>query len=135
MAITTIFGENTFLASVAVGSLLVLSSIFAYLFHKPPFPKNAPRLTKEAWPVLGSLQFFTERWDFYQRAMAQSPTRNFSFYAGQWPVVALSGDEGRKVFFESKGLGFGEGYGALLGGTPEVRAGECVQATSTLPVI
>jgi sterol 14-demethylase len=66
------------------------------------------------------MQFFTQRWDFFQRQMAHSPTGNFSFYAGDKPVIGMSGDEPRRIFFDSKHLGFTEGYGALLGGSPTV---------------
>lgn len=61
-----------------------------------------------------------QRSDFFQRQMAHSPTGNFSFYAGDKPVIGMSGDEPRRLFFESKHLGFTEGYGALLGGSPTV---------------
>jgi len=119
MASITTLSIDTLTLSIAVGTVAVLGSLFVYLFSKPPFPENAPALTSEAWPVLGSLQFFTERWSFFERARAHSHTGNFSFYAGQWPVVAISGEESRKVFFEHRGLGFAEAYAALLGGQPK----------------
>ena len=109
MALGGLFENERFLLSIGFACLVALTSLFLYLFHKPPFPKNAPPLTPEYWPILGSLQFFTQRWDFYQRSMAHTHGGNFSFYAGQWPVVAVAGDEARKVFFESKGLSFGDG--------------------------
>ena len=111
MALSSLLGEHSASLAVAVGCIVAVASLFLYLFNKPAFPKNAPQLTSEAWPILGSLQFFTQRWDFWQRSTAHSQSGNFSFYAGQWPVVAVSGDEGRKVFFEHKGLAFAEAYG------------------------
>lgn len=71
-------------------------------------PKAPPRVHEE-WPVLGALRFFTARWDFYQHARSQAKSGNFSFFLGKHPVVGLTGDRGRKLFFESKGLGFAEG--------------------------
>ena len=109
-----------------VALFVVLASGLVYLFQKPALPKNAPPLTSEAWPILGSLQFFTERWDFFHRAILRSRTGNFSFYAGQWPVVALAGDQGRRVFFEDKRLGFAEGYSTLLGGAPSAQGDDTV---------
>lgn len=106
---------------IAFGSFLIISSLIFYLFHKPALPKNAPKPTSERWPLLGSMSFFFERWDFYTRAVAESATGNFSFYAGQWPVIGLSGEKERKVFFEHKGLSMAEGYAALLAGSPEVK--------------
>lgn len=104
--------------TLALAFLLLLATSLVYLFRKPALPPNAPPLVPDAWPLLGSLQFFTERWDYFRRSTQRSRTGNFSFYAGQWPVVALSGDQGRRVFFEEKRLGFSEGYAALLGGAP-----------------
>lgn len=126
MALTTLrdaVGEQNFAVALAVGLLLVLASAIRYLFRKPAFPKNAPKLVSDAIPLIGSLAFFTQRWDFCQRAEAHSQTGNFSFYAGQHPVIGVSGktEEGRKAFFEEKRLGFSEGYGALLAGAPEVK--------------
>ncbi|KAK1070750.1 hypothetical protein LTR12_013769 [Friedmanniomyces endolithicus] len=112
--------DSTTLAAV-FGLLAVLSSAYIYLFSRPAFPKNAPALTSEAFPVIGSLQFFTKRWDFFQKAMAQSSTGNFSFYAGQYPIIGVAGPEARKVFLENKGLAFAEGYAAMLGGSPKVK--------------
>ena len=129
MALNSLLSEaNSFPLSLAFGSLAVVTGLFLYLFRKPPFPKNAPGLTPEAWPIVGSLQFFTQRWDFFQKSLAHSNGRSFSFYAGQYPVVGLSGDEGRRIFFESKSLGFAEGYAALLGGSPTVKENNNVLA-------
>jgi hypothetical protein len=107
--------------ALGVGAIAVLGSALVYLFSRPAFGKGAPALTQEAFPIIGSLQFFTQRWDWWQKAKAHSGTSNFSFYAGQHPVVAVSSPEAQKVFFEDKRLGFAEGYGALLGGSPTVK--------------
>ena len=37
---------------------------------------------------------------------------------GKLPVIGLGGNEGRKIFFEERGLDFGQGYGALFGQGP-----------------
>ncbi|KAK5120820.1 hypothetical protein LTR85_005887 [Meristemomyces frigidus] len=107
--------------AVAIGTLAVLGTIFRYLFSKSTFPSNAPAPTTEAWPILGSMQFFTKRWDFMRSGAQHSKTGNFMFHAGPHDIVAISGQESRKVFFESKALGFSEGYATLLGGSPEVK--------------
>ncbi len=112
--------DSTTLAAV-FGLLAVLSSAYIYLFSRPAFPRNAPALTPEAFPIIGSLQFFTKRWDFFQKATAHSSTGNFSFYAGQYPIIGVAGPEARKVFLENKGLAFAEGYAAMLGGSPKVK--------------
>jgi hypothetical protein len=120
MAFEALLGLSNPLLSIAVLSIAILTTAFIYTFQRPSLPKNAPPLVSEAWPIIGSMQFFTERWDFFQRQIAHSPTGNFSFYAGDKPVIGLSGDESRRIFFESKHLGFAEGYGAMLGGSPKI---------------
>jgi len=56
-----------------------------------------------------STGFFTGRWDFFRKSIAENRTGNFSFYLGKHPVVALSGDLGGQVFSENKQLDVGEG--------------------------
>ena len=120
------FAENTTTITVGVVSLTFVSTIFLYLFSRPAFPKNAPKLSTEAWPIIGSIQFFTERWSFYERQRAHSKTGNFSFYAGDKPILGISGEYARKIFFENKGLGLTEAYSVLLGGTPQVKKTDSV---------
>ena len=120
MAFEADVGFNSPVLSIAFLSIAILATAFLYAFKRPSLPKNAPPLVTEAWPIIGSMQFFTQRWDFFQRQMAHSPTGNFSFFAGDKPVIGMSGDDSRRLFFESKHLGFSEGYGALLGGSPSV---------------
>lgn len=110
MALETLFAHEHSPLVVAAGSVLLILTLLSYLFRKPAFPSTAPALDTESYPILGAYQFYTRRWDYFQRAMARSHGGNFSFYAGQWPIVALTGDESRKVFFEHKGLNFSEGY-------------------------
>lgn len=120
MAVEALVGLNNPLLSIAFLSVAILATAYLYAFKRPSLPKNAPPLVSEAWPIIGSMQFFTQRWEFFQRQMAHSPTGNFTFFAGDKPVIGMSGDESRRLFFESKHLGFTEGYGALLGGSPVV---------------
>jgi len=50
--------------------------------------------------------------------ITESISGNFSFYFGKHHIVGLAGPEGKKTFFESKHLDFGQGYAALFTGTP-----------------
>jgi hypothetical protein len=98
---------STLLSAGAV----VFVGIYVILFSgRYQFPSKSPKLVKEGYPIVGALRFFTARWDFFQDASAQSPTGNFSFFLGKYPVVGLSGEKSRQVFFESRDLGFAEGY-------------------------
>lgn len=121
MAIQDIAGSSATLLLIAGASLAVLASLFLYLFQRPALPKNAPPIVQESWPIVGAWNFFHQRWDFCQRAIAASHTGNFSFYAGEKPVIGITSEEGRRVFFENKGLSFGQGYSSMLGGSPEVK--------------
>lgn len=51
--------------------------------------------------------------------MAQTKSKNFSFHIGKHRLVGTNNDEGRKAFFESKDLGFAEGYAVLFGQSPD----------------
>ena len=81
-----------------------------YLSSRVSFPSKAPKLVNQNYPIVGALGFFTERFTFCKRATANSPTGNYSFHLGKHPVIGVSGEEGRKVFFENRQLGFAEGY-------------------------
>ncbi|KAJ9635517.1 hypothetical protein H2199_008520 [Coniosporium tulheliwenetii] len=108
-------------------SVVVLGSLafcLTFLSRRPSFPKNAPPLYRGGLPILGAVQFFTKRWDFFSHASAQSPSGNFSYYIGQHAVVGLSGDRARKTLFESRELGFNEGYEVLFNMSPNVNTDE-----------
>jgi len=122
MALTDIVSGHVFSISVAVTVLVAASSLFTYLFGRPSLPSKTPALVSDSWPILGSMNFFTKRWDFVQASKIASKTGNFTFFAGNMPVVGLSGDQERKLFFEHRGLGFAEGYAALLAGGPKIKA-------------
>ncbi|KAI9728476.1 MAG: hypothetical protein M1828_003878 [Chrysothrix sp. TS-e1954] len=102
---------------------LVLSTAGLLLYNYLPrrFPFNAPSLVSGRLPVIGPLRFFTARWDFFRDSAAHSATGNFSFHVGKYQVVGLSGDEPRKLFFDSKGLDLSEGNAILFNGLPPMR--------------
>lgn len=90
---------------------LPLALLIRFLLVRPSFPPKAPQTLSNDYPIIGAVAFFTKRWDFFRHAISQSPTGNFSFHLGKHPLIGVSGDEGRRVFFESKQLSFAEGYG------------------------
>jgi sterol 14-demethylase len=105
---------QTYLPSTALRLVVVVAiplvACIRYLLSRLSFPPQAPKLASQNYPIVGALGFFTERWTFCKRASAQSATGNYSFHLGKHRVVGVSGEEGRKVFFENKQLGFSEGY-------------------------
>jgi cytochrome P450 len=107
--------------SLLVGST-VLFSIYAivHTFIRR-LPANAPAEVRDNYPVSGAFGFWTKRWDWYRQRRDEAKTGNFSFHAGSNKIVALSGDKGRKLFFDSKDLGFAEGYAVLFGQAPKLK--------------
>jgi hypothetical protein len=90
---------------------LVLGIYTAYLFTASrSVPAKSPPLVKGEIPFIGSLAFWTRRFDFLTEAARLSTNGHFSFHVGQHHVVGLSGDEGRRVFLESKQLDMGAGW-------------------------
>lgn len=98
-------------------ALAFIFVIFHTLFIRR-LPSNAPPAAHDDYPVTGPWGFWTRRWDWYRSHRDQSKTGNFSFHAGPNTIVALTGEEGRKLFFESRELGFAEGYAVLFGVAP-----------------
>jgi hypothetical protein len=104
-------GSSSTILHVSIAILLLCTVGCVLLYPKrAALPANAPPRVNEGWPILGAMRFFTARWDFFRQSREQSPTGNFSFHIGAYNIVGLSGDKGRQVFFEHKGLSFNEGY-------------------------
>jgi cytochrome P450 len=108
--------------------LLVASAVLfttytvIHTFFIRRLPANAPPEVGDNFPITGAFGFWTSRWTWFQRHRDQTKTGNFSFHAGPNTIVALSGDRGRQLFFDSKDLGFAEGYAVLFGQAPKVQA-------------
>jgi cytochrome P450 len=102
----------------------ILFSVYAIIhtFFIRRLPSNAPSEVRDNYPISGPFGFWTRRWDWYRQRRDEAKTGNFSFHAGPNHIVALSGDKARKFFFDSKDLGFGEGYAVLFGQAPKVKA-------------
>lgn len=95
---------------ISVAIAIPLIFCICYLSSRTAFPPKAPKVARHNYPIVGALGFFTERWTFCQRAIADSPTGNFSFHLGKHPIIGVSGEEARKVFFDNRQLSFAEGY-------------------------
>ena len=93
--------------------IVVSSAIFVIsywsLFRRKPFDEKCPPTTKANWPIVGDLGFWTARHDFWKAAIAQTGLQDFSFHMGKHRLIGTSSAEGRKLYFESKDLNFGEG--------------------------
>ncbi len=95
--------------TVSVLLLAGLVTLLTSLAWRPAFPKSAPKLLREGYPILGVLRFFSDRRNLFIDGAASAKSGNFSFYFGKLRVVGVSGLDGRKTFFESKALDFTEG--------------------------
>ncbi|KAF9477689.1 cytochrome P450 [Pholiota conissans] len=69
---------------------------------------------------LTAWSFFAKRHDFLFNGFAKTGQELFQFRFLQHTVVAVSGEEGRKVFHNDKYLDFTQGYQILLGGAPRL---------------
>jgi sterol 14-demethylase len=94
--------------TVSAVAILVVAG-YVWLAPQEELLAKAPPRVKEGYPLLGAFRFFTARWEFFQHSRAQAPSGNFSFFLGKHPVIGLTGDKARKLFFESRELGFAEG--------------------------
>lgn len=86
------------------------SFIYKYVITRPIYHGKAPKYCKNNWPILGATRFFASRRNFHVQEGSKSETGSFSYHIGRYPVVGLTGDKGRMVFFEDKRLDFGSGY-------------------------
>lgn len=93
------------------------NTLYQSYAHK--VPANAPPQVDDDSSVTGASGWFTRRWDWCREKRDQSKTGNFSFHAGPRMIVGVSGEKGRRAFFESKDLSFSKGYDILFGGSPK----------------
>ncbi|RCI16156.1 hypothetical protein L249_1816 [Ophiocordyceps polyrhachis-furcata BCC 54312] len=108
---------------VTLPLLVVLTGVGIVIFQmrasRPSLPRDAPRLFR-GWPVFGCVDFFRGRRDFLLRGRDLSPSRQFSFFYGPHPIVAVSGAAARASFFNTRGLDLGAGFAALYAATPSI---------------
>ena len=114
--IRTVVWSPTLLLLSSAALVLIFVTIHTLFIRR--LPANAPAAARDNYPVTGPWGFWTRRWDWYRLRRDQSKTGNFSFHAGPNTIVALTREEGRKLFFESRELGFAEGYAVLFGVAP-----------------
>lgn len=100
---------------VVILCISVLAIAHSLLSCRLGIDGRAPSSVAGQIPLIGAAGFWTERWSFFQQSVKASKTGNFSFKAGSYDVIGLSGSESRHTFYHSKNLGIAEGY-AILGG-------------------
>lgn len=106
------FSIATLLPYILVSSVIFVIS-YSTLFKRKSFDEKCPPTTAWNFPIVGDIRFWTKRYDFWEAAMAQTKSKDFSFHMGQHRLVGTTSDAGRKLYFESKDLGFAEGSEAV----------------------
>ena len=104
-------GPSTALALlpyVLISSVVFVIS-YRSLLGRKSFDEKAPPTTKANWPIVGDLGFWTRRYDFWVAALAQTKSQDFSFHIGRHRLIGTTSEEGKKLYFDSKELSFGEG--------------------------
>ncbi|KDR74057.1 hypothetical protein GALMADRAFT_141795 [Galerina marginata CBS 339.88] len=71
--------------------------------------------------IFNAWTFFSKRYDFLWSNFRASSDPHFKFQVLQHQIVALRGEEARKVFFDTKNLDFLEGYKLFMGAAPRLR--------------
>ncbi|KKA17947.1 Uncharacterized protein T310_8106 [Rasamsonia emersonii CBS 393.64] len=100
------------------GFVATLISFLAYLSYTPRVDKRSPAFTSDTVPFVGSWGFFTRKQIFWDNAVAESKTGNFSFWLGKHHVVGVSGEAARKMYLDHRDLDFVAGA-ALVGHGPD----------------
>ncbi|KAH9861690.1 hypothetical protein J1614_011443 [Plenodomus biglobosus] len=123
MALSRLFDRITSSYTLTLLAAFVVLSVLFVIIHTlflRRIPSNAPPTVSDDAPIVGAIGFWTERWSWFERQRNASKTGNFSWHAGAHTILGLSGDKSRQVFFESKELGFKEGYAVLFGQVPAI---------------
>ncbi|KAF2660583.1 cytochrome P450 6A1 [Lophiostoma macrostomum CBS 122681] len=122
MAFSDIFETVIPSPSIFLLVLAVLFTVYVVITtYNRRIPAKAPPAVSGDFPLTGAIQFWTRRWDWFQQMRGHSPSGNFSFHAGPNTLVALSGERGRRIFYENKDLNFNEGYAVLFGSSPQAK--------------
>ncbi|TFK38287.1 cytochrome P450 [Crucibulum laeve] len=71
--------------------------------------------------ILTARPFFSKRFDFLWSNFQKTADTMFKFKVLQHSIVAVRGEEARKVFLDNKNLNFTEGYKLLMGAAPDLK--------------
>lgn len=86
--------------NIALLGALVLVPILLLIKQPAPFDPHSPPLAHSRLPLIGSLDFFWRRWDWFAdekfRLQQQGSSGAFSFWLAGWKVVAPAGAKGRE---------------------------------------
>ncbi|KAJ7459953.1 cytochrome P450 [Mycena latifolia] len=110
--------QVAFLLSTVLTVALVLSLAFwnRQILQKNSSYLSVPRSTPIAYPILGSLQYFSRHWDFLKTATNHGP---ISYHLASHKCIAIPA-ENRHQFFSDSRTSFALAYAVMLGATPSM---------------
>ncbi|KAJ7095786.1 cytochrome P450 [Mycena belliarum] len=109
-------------AAFFFSTLLTAAIVLAFTFWKRKILQksanslSAPRPTSIAYPILGSLQYFSRHWDFLRSATKNGPV---SYHLASHKCIAVP-VENRQQFFSDSRTSFALAYAVMLGATPSM---------------
>ncbi|KAJ7461023.1 cytochrome P450 [Mycena galericulata] len=104
---------------IFLGFVLILGILSVRASHK--HIDNSKVYDLGGYPLLSAWLFFAKRYDFMCGTFKRTGQNMFRFRVLQHHVVALSGEEGRRVFFSEKNFNMEEGYKILGGPAPRLQ--------------
>ena len=109
----TASGDNRLVAgAVGVAAIIATTTVYYALRSRDDdhgFPKLRGVQLHHAW------NFFQRRYDFLQSNFKRNLGKCFCFNVLHHTVIALAGEDARRVFFSDRHLDFNEGYRILMG--------------------
>ncbi|OIW26889.1 cytochrome P450 [Coniochaeta ligniaria NRRL 30616] len=116
VAITLFSGWLSSVATLFVSTSLIY---FLSLLRRAPWKHGAPKRAS-GWPIVGSIDFYRCRQQFWRSEKNKSASGQFSFSYGPFNIVALSGHAARESFYASRGLDLLPAFYKLYAAAPEI---------------
>lgn len=111
-----LFWEHELPSSFVLVTLGLFLSV-AFLCRRKQRHQDAPVLLPRFF-LFNTLAFFRRRYDFFIWGFQVTDQRLFQFRLLRNDVVVVSGEQGRKDFFNAKGIDLQEGFRVLSGALP-----------------
>ncbi|KJA23082.1 hypothetical protein HYPSUDRAFT_601084 [Hypholoma sublateritium FD-334 SS-4] len=103
---------------VVAGAAVLLSLSTAFKF---PFSGDSKIYYPPGLQIVHAWKFFTKRYDFLNDTFRQTHKKFFEFYVNQYRVVAIRGENQRKIFYTEKTLSMFQGHQFLVGAAPSLK--------------
>ncbi|KIM79953.1 hypothetical protein PILCRDRAFT_822816 [Piloderma croceum F 1598] len=110
---------NVALPAPVTGLLLVLGTLYARSVYSGNDTSKIYQLG--GFSIVNAWTFFNKRYDFLRSNFDKTGHELFAFKVLHYQVVAMSGEDARKTFFNEKRLSFAKGYQLFMGGNPDLK--------------